>query len=60
MLQVIRTHDVPKNHVFPYVYTPHLVLITMYPRKCKYQYCMYLYLKSFFTVTIMCTWNRLQ
>ena len=24
---VIRTHDEPKNHVFPYVYAPYLVLI---------------------------------
>ena len=26
---VIRTHEVPKKHVFPYVYTPYLVLIIM-------------------------------
>ena len=25
---VIRTHDGPKNHVFPHVYTPYLVLST--------------------------------
>ena len=25
---VIRTHDGTKNHVFPYVYIPYLVLIT--------------------------------
>ena len=29
---VIGTHDRPRNHVFPYVYTPYLVLITMFPR----------------------------
>ena len=29
---VITTHDRPKRHVFPYVYTPCLVSITMFPR----------------------------
>ena len=28
---VIRTHNVPKNHVFDNVYTPYLVLIIMFP-----------------------------
>ena len=30
---VIRTHDGPKDHVFPCIYTPYLVLITMFPRR---------------------------
>ena len=29
---VIRTHDGPKNRVFPYVKTPFSVLITVFPR----------------------------
>ena len=29
MTVVITAHDGPKNHVFPYVSTPHLVLITI-------------------------------
>ena len=34
---VIRTHDGPKNHVFPNVYTPYLVLTTMltFPRNAR-------------------------
>ena len=28
---IVRTHDGPKNHVFPNVYTPYLVLITVFP-----------------------------
>ena len=29
MIEVIRTQDVLENHVFPYVYTPYLILITL-------------------------------
>ena len=29
MYVVIRTHDGPENHAVSYIYTPHLVLITI-------------------------------
>ena len=32
-LVVISTHETPNAHLFPYVYTPYLVLITMFPGK---------------------------